>query len=43
METRLLNWANLLLRWAHVVTAIVWVGYAELRPTMAQRCYARLD
>jgi len=26
METYLLDWANLLLRWAHVVTAIAWVG-----------------
>ncbi|MDT7838268.1 urate hydroxylase PuuD [Aquabacterium sp. OR-4] len=26
MEAYLLDWANLLLRWAHVVTAIAWVG-----------------
>ncbi|WP_048440183.1 urate hydroxylase PuuD [Caenimonas sp. SL110] len=26
METYLLEWANLLLRWAHVITAIAWVG-----------------
>ena len=26
MESYLLDWANLLLRWAHVVTAIAWVG-----------------
>ena len=26
MDTYLLDWANLLLRWAHVVTAIAWVG-----------------
>jgi uncharacterized membrane protein len=26
METYLLDWANLLLRWAHVITAIAWVG-----------------
>jgi uncharacterized membrane protein len=26
IETYLLDWANLLLRWAHVVTAIAWVG-----------------
>ncbi|MEI7514379.1 MAG: urate hydroxylase PuuD [Betaproteobacteria bacterium] len=26
METYLFDWANLLLRWAHVVTAIAWVG-----------------
>jgi uncharacterized membrane protein len=26
MEGYLLDWANLLLRWAHVVTAIAWVG-----------------
>ncbi len=26
METYLLDWANLLLRWAHVVTAIAWIG-----------------
>ncbi|OYU74195.1 MAG: hypothetical protein CFE45_35405, partial [Burkholderiales bacterium PBB5] len=22
----LLDWANLLLRWAHVITAIAWIG-----------------
>lgn len=26
MESYVLDWANLLLRWAHVVTAIAWVG-----------------
>ena len=26
METYLFDWANLLLRWAHVITAIAWVG-----------------
>jgi uncharacterized membrane protein len=26
MDTYLLDWANLLLRWAHVITAIAWVG-----------------
>ncbi len=26
METYLLEWANLLLRWAHVITAIAWIG-----------------
>jgi uncharacterized membrane protein len=26
MESYLLEWANLLLRWAHVITAIAWVG-----------------
>jgi uncharacterized membrane protein len=26
LETYLLDWANLLLRWLHVVTAIAWVG-----------------
>jgi uncharacterized membrane protein len=26
MEGYLLDWANLLLRWAHVITAIAWVG-----------------
>jgi uncharacterized membrane protein len=26
MESYLLDWANLLLRWAHVVTAIAWIG-----------------
>ena len=26
MESYLLDWANLLLRWVHVVTAIAWVG-----------------
>ncbi|MEK8050905.1 urate hydroxylase PuuD [Ideonella sp. DXS22W] len=26
MEAYLLDWANLLLRWAHVITAIAWVG-----------------
>ncbi|MES2635624.1 MAG: urate hydroxylase PuuD [Pseudomonadota bacterium] len=26
METYLLEWANLLLRWTHVITAIAWVG-----------------
>jgi len=26
METYLLEWTNLLLRWAHVVTAVAWIG-----------------
>ena len=26
MESYLLNWSNLLLRWAHVITAIAWIG-----------------
>ena len=26
METYLLDWVNLLLRWAHVVTAVAWIG-----------------
>jgi uncharacterized membrane protein len=26
IDTYLLDWANLLLRWAHVITAIAWVG-----------------
>src|SRR5881275_419471 len=26
MESYLLDWANLLLRWVHVITAIAWVG-----------------
>ena len=26
MEAYLLDWANLLLRWAHIVTAIAWIG-----------------
>ncbi|MHB1125231.1 MAG: urate hydroxylase PuuD [Ramlibacter sp.] len=26
MESDLLSWANLLLRWAHVITAIAWIG-----------------
>ena len=26
METYLLEWVNLLLRWAHVVTAVAWIG-----------------
>jgi uncharacterized membrane protein len=26
LETYLLDWANLLLRWAHVITAIAWIG-----------------
>jgi uncharacterized membrane protein len=26
METYFLDWANLLLRWAHVITAIAWIG-----------------
>jgi uncharacterized membrane protein len=26
LDTYLLDWANLLLRWAHVITAIAWVG-----------------
>ena len=26
MEAYLLDWANLLLRWAHIITAIAWIG-----------------
>src|SRR5262245_37593418 len=26
MDTYLLDWANLLLRWAHVIVAIAWIG-----------------
>src|SRR3990167_3424765 len=26
MESYLLDWANLLLRWVHVITAIAWIG-----------------
>ena len=26
MESYLLDWANMLLRWAHVITAIAWIG-----------------
>ena len=26
METYILDWAGLLLRWLHVITAIAWVG-----------------
>src|SRR5437868_15311470 len=26
MEGYILDWANLLLRWAHVITAIAWIG-----------------
>ena len=26
METYWLEWANLLLRWVHVITAIAWIG-----------------
>jgi uncharacterized membrane protein len=26
METYLLDWANLLLRWTHVITAVAWIG-----------------
>ncbi|MEN9761600.1 MAG: hypothetical protein RI906_1426, partial [Pseudomonadota bacterium] len=26
METYLLDWANLLLRWAHVIVSIAWIG-----------------
>ena len=26
MEAYLLDWANLLLRWVHVVTAMAWIG-----------------
>ncbi|MBO1925874.1 urate hydroxylase PuuD [Staphylococcus epidermidis] len=26
MESYILDWANLLLRWLHVITAIAWVG-----------------
>ena len=26
MESYYLDWANLLLRWVHVITAIAWVG-----------------
>ncbi|MEP7101947.1 MAG: urate hydroxylase PuuD, partial [Burkholderiales bacterium] len=26
MEAYLLDWANLLLRWAHIITGIAWIG-----------------
>ena len=26
MDAYLLDWANLLLRWAHVITAVAWIG-----------------
>ncbi|MDP1791449.1 MAG: urate hydroxylase PuuD, partial [Methylibium sp.] len=26
MDPYLLDWANLLLRWLHVVTAVAWIG-----------------
>ncbi|MGI9135143.1 MAG: urate hydroxylase PuuD, partial [Rhodoferax sp.] len=26
MESYLLDWANLLLRWTHIITAIAWIG-----------------
>jgi uncharacterized membrane protein len=26
LETYLLDWANLLLRWLHVIVAIAWIG-----------------
>ena len=26
MDAYLLDWINLLLRWAHVITAIAWIG-----------------
>ena len=26
MDTYLLDWANLLLRWLHVIVAIAWIG-----------------
>ena len=26
MESYFLDWANLLLRWLHVITAIAWIG-----------------
>ena len=26
MESYYLDWANLLLRWVHVITAIAWIG-----------------
>jgi uncharacterized membrane protein len=26
LDTYLLDWANLLLRWAHVITVIAWIG-----------------
>ena len=26
METYLLDWANLLLRWLHLITGIAWIG-----------------
>ena len=26
METYLLDWANLLLRWVHIITGIAWIG-----------------
>ena len=30
MEHHLLDWANLLLRWAQVITAIAWIGSSFL-------------
>jgi uncharacterized membrane protein len=30
MEAYLLDWANLLLRWLHVITAIAWVGSSSI-------------
>ena len=27
MDAYFLDWANLLLRWVHVITAIAWVGF----------------
>ena len=26
MDTYLIDWANLLLRWVHVITAVAWIG-----------------
>ena len=30
MDIYLLDWANLLLRWLHVITAIAWVPFGSL-------------
>ena len=35
METYLLDWANLLLRWVHVITAIAWIGLIGSRTKWA--------
>ena len=43
MESYLLDWANLLLRWVHVITAIAWIGssfyfvFLDIEPHAAGR------